>query len=96
MNDDFKFPESLEPEMPQGFPAQMVELMRRIHGQPDSRAFEWRVLLIDLRRTAEPSVIASAIENYLNEGFSSKIMLADIQRDFLFWAGARLRKPEGE
>jgi hypothetical protein len=65
--DDFRFPESLEPEMPQGIPMQIVEMMRKIHEQPDSRLFEWRVVLVDLRK-ADPGIIAGQIEKKSQRG----------------------------
>ncbi len=89
-----EFPEFMEPEIPQGV-AGLIEVMKRIHEQPDSRIYEWRVVFVDLRKD-DPGIIAGLIEKNLNAGFSAKNQLADIQDDFMFWAGARLRKPEGE
>lgn len=90
-----EFPEFMEPEIPQGA-AGIIEVMKRIHEQPDSRAYEWRVVLVDLRSLDAPTYAQRVIAEHLNEGFSLKLSLADIQEYFLFWAGARLRKPEGE
>lgn len=70
--------------------------MKRIHEQPDSREYEWRVVFVDLRSLHAPMYAQRVIAEHLNEGFSLKLSVADIQKDFLFWAGARLRKPEGE
>ncbi len=89
-----EFPEFMEPEIPQGA-AGLIEVMKRIHERPDSRSFEWRVVFADLRKT-DPVVLARQIEKNLNDGFGAQNQLADIQDDFVFWAGARLRKPEGE
>lgn len=51
-----EFPEFMEPEIPQGA-AGLIEVMKRIHEQPDSRAFEWRVVFAE-SRLPEPTHFA--------------------------------------
>lgn len=93
MKDDNPFPSELEPEFPKGFPAQMVEMMRRIHEQPDSRSYEWRVSLVKLP-SADLEQVSAHIQAQLNDGFSERVFMCDVQDDYFFWSGAR--KKEGE
>lgn len=89
-----EFPEFVEPEILQGA-AGIIEVMKRIHEQPDSREHEWRAECARLKDVSAEA-FGNRIQMHLNEGFSLRPMLADIQRGYVFWAGARLRKPEGE
>lgn len=87
-----EFPSELEPELPRGM-AGFAEVMRRIHEQPDSRSYEWRVSIINLP-SADLEKIAAHIQKQLNEGFSERVMMCDVQDDFFFWAGARKKEVE--
>ena len=92
-----EFPEFMEPEIPQGA-AGLIEVMKRIHKQPDSREYEWANVMepvIDKFGIVQTLYVESRIQGYLSKGYALNQMLK-IKDGIIYWQGARLRKPEGE